>query len=152
MYTYKYPHPAVTTDCIIFGFDGSNIKLLLIQRGLDPYKGAWAFPGGFLEMNETAEEGAKRELQEETGYKANSLIKLGSFNPNPALFSNHVHIFLATDLVKTGNQELDHDEFINCMKINKEDVIQGMGTKEFPHALMASALALYFKQKKDCLS
>lgn len=67
MYTYKYPHPAVTTDCIIFGFDGSNIKLLLIQRGLDPYKGAWAFPGGFLEMNETAEEGAKRELQEETG-------------------------------------------------------------------------------------
>ena len=38
------------------------------------------------------------------------------------------------------------------IKINKEDVIQGMGTKEFPHALMASALALYFKQKKDCLS
>lgn len=69
MYSYKYPHPAVTTDCVIFGFDGVNIKLLLIQRGMEPFKGAWAFPGGFLKMDETAEEGAKRELEEETGLK-----------------------------------------------------------------------------------
>lgn len=40
MYTYQYPHPAVTTDCVIFGFDGVSIKLLLIQRGIEPYKGA----------------------------------------------------------------------------------------------------------------
>ena len=68
-YSYKYPHPAVTTDCVIFGFDGVSIKVLLIQRGINPYKGAWAFPGGFLNMDETAEEGAKRELEEETGLK-----------------------------------------------------------------------------------
>lgn len=67
LYTYKYPHPAVTTDCVIFGFDGVSIKLLLIQRGIEPYKGAWALPGGFLKMDETAEEGARRELFEETG-------------------------------------------------------------------------------------
>lgn len=66
MYTYKYPHPAVTTDCVIFGYDGKDLHILLIERGLDPYKGCWALPGGFLNMDETAEEGAKRELLEET--------------------------------------------------------------------------------------
>lgn len=66
-YCYKYPHPSVTTDCVIFGFDGSKLKVLLIERGIEPYKGRWAFPGGFLNMEESAEEGALRELQEETG-------------------------------------------------------------------------------------
>ena len=66
-FQYKYPHPAVTTDCVIFGFDGISIKVLLIQRGIEPYKDAWALPGGFLKMDETADECAKRELKEETG-------------------------------------------------------------------------------------
>lgn len=66
-YCYKYPHPAVTTDCVIFGFDGVDLKVLLVERGLDPYKGRWAFPGGFLKPEESAEEGALRELKEETG-------------------------------------------------------------------------------------
>ena len=66
-YHYKYPHPGVTTDNVIFGFDGETVKVLLIERGGEPYKGCWAFPGGFLEMEESAEEGARRELMEETG-------------------------------------------------------------------------------------
>ena len=66
-YCYKYPHPAVTTDCVIFGFDGSELQVLLIERGIEPFKGKWAFPGGFLKMDETAREGALRELKEETG-------------------------------------------------------------------------------------
>ena len=66
-YCYKYPHPAVTTDCVIFGFDGSELQALLIERGIEPFKGKWAFPGGFLNMDETAGEGALRELKEETG-------------------------------------------------------------------------------------
>ncbi len=65
-YTYKYPHPAVTTDCVIFGFDGRDLNILLVERGIDPYKGAWALPGGFLKMDETVEECAQRELKEET--------------------------------------------------------------------------------------
>ncbi|MCQ2314612.1 MAG: NUDIX hydrolase [Bacteroidales bacterium] len=68
-YCYKYPHPAVTTDCVIFGFDGSELQVLLIERGIEPFKGKWAFPGGFLNMDETAKEGALRELKEETGLK-----------------------------------------------------------------------------------
>ena len=66
-YCYKYPHPSVTTDCVIFGFDGTKSRVLLVQRGIEPYKGRWAFPGGFMKMDESAEEGALRELQEETG-------------------------------------------------------------------------------------
>ena len=66
MYSYKYPHPAVTTDCVVFGFNGSGLSVLLIKRGIEPYKDSWAFPGGFLNMDETAEQGALRELQEET--------------------------------------------------------------------------------------
>ena len=52
---------------LIFGFDGERLQVLLIERGIEPYKGKWAFPGGFLKMDETAEEGARRELKEETG-------------------------------------------------------------------------------------
>ena len=47
-FCYKYPHPAVTADCVIFGFDGVSIKVLLIERGIEPFKGKWAFPGGFM--------------------------------------------------------------------------------------------------------
>ena len=67
MYQYKYPHPSVTTDCVILGFDGKEVNVLLIERRFDPYKGCWAFPGGFLEIDESAEDGARRELMEETG-------------------------------------------------------------------------------------
>ena len=66
-YHYKYPHPSVTTDCVVFGFDGVRLNLLLIRRGLEPFKGKWAFPGGFMRITETAEECARRELEEETG-------------------------------------------------------------------------------------
>ena len=79
-YTYDYPRPAVTTDCVVFGFDGHDLKILLIERGIEPYKGAWAFPGGFLNMDETAEQGALRELREETGLDLNYLKQVGAFS------------------------------------------------------------------------
>lgn len=66
-YTYEYPRPALTADCVIFGFDGRGLKILLIERGVEPYKGYWALPGGFMKMEETIEECAIRELREETG-------------------------------------------------------------------------------------
>lgn len=64
MYTYKYPHPAVTADCIVMTRDN---QVLLIQRKNEPCRGQWAFPGGFMNIDETAEAAAVRELQEETG-------------------------------------------------------------------------------------
>lgn len=79
-YTYKYPHPAVTTDCVVFGFDGKELKVLLVERGQEPFKGMWAFPGGFIRMDETAEDCAKRELQEETGLEITKVRELGTFS------------------------------------------------------------------------
>lgn len=78
-YCYKYPHPSVTTDCVIFGFDGTKLRVLLVQRGIEPYKGRWAMPGGFMKMDESAEEGALRELQEETGLNAAYIKQFHTF-------------------------------------------------------------------------
>ena len=78
-YSYKYPRPAVTTDCVIFGFDNDGLSVLLVQRGIEPYKGHWAFPGGFLNMEEDAETGALRELKEETGLHAERIVQFGTF-------------------------------------------------------------------------
>lgn len=66
-YCYNYPHPAVTTDCVIFGYDGKRLHVLLIERGINPFAGRWALPGGFLRIDESADECAMRELKEETG-------------------------------------------------------------------------------------
>ncbi len=65
-YHYRYPHAAITADCVIFGFNEKVIKILLVERGNEPYLGYWALPGGFMRMEETIEECAKRELREET--------------------------------------------------------------------------------------
>lgn len=66
-YCYQHPHAALTCDCVIFGFDGLALKVLLIERGLEPFKDRWAFPGGFMRIDETTDECARRELCEETG-------------------------------------------------------------------------------------
>lgn len=78
-YTYKYPRPAVTTDCAVFTQE-EEPKVLLIQRGNEPYKGCWAFPGGFMNMEETAEECAVRELKEETGLTVKQIQQIGAYS------------------------------------------------------------------------
>ena len=65
---------------MIFGFDGERLQVLLIERGIEPYKGRWAFPGGFLKMDETAEEGALRELKEETGLEGAYMEQFHTFS------------------------------------------------------------------------
>lgn len=66
-YTYQYPRASVTVDIIVICKFEDTMKILLIQRGNEPFKNKWAFPGGFIEMDETLEESAVRELHEETG-------------------------------------------------------------------------------------
>ena len=78
-YTYKYPRPAVTADCVVITKEAEP-KVLLIQRGADPYKGCWAFPGGFMNMDETTEQCAIRELEEETGLKVSTIHQIGAYS------------------------------------------------------------------------
>lgn len=80
MYTYNYPHPAVTADCLVFARTDEGMKLLLIQRKNEPCKGKWAFPGGFMDIDETTIDAARRELKEETGLVVGELHRVGIFD------------------------------------------------------------------------
>lgn len=77
-YTYKYPHAAVTVDCVVISADR---QVLLVERKFDPCKGEWAFPGGFMNMNETAETACLRELKEETGLSLSEadIFQIGAY-------------------------------------------------------------------------
>ena len=79
-YCYKYPRPALTTDQVIFGFGEGELRVLLIRRGNEPFKGKWALPGGFMDMDEDAETCARRELEEETGLKVVNFEQLYAFS------------------------------------------------------------------------
>ncbi|WP_286863069.1 MULTISPECIES: NUDIX hydrolase [Sphingobacterium] len=79
-YTYDYPRPAVTVDCVIFGFEKNQLKLLLTKRAIEPYLGKWAFPGGFIREDETADECALRKLSEEAGLSNIFLEQLYTFS------------------------------------------------------------------------
>ncbi|MGJ8696053.1 MAG: NUDIX hydrolase [Verrucomicrobiaceae bacterium] len=68
-FTYDYARPALTTDCVVFGLDEDDLKVLLIQRAIAPFKNQWALPGGFIHVGEDVDTCARRELEEETGLK-----------------------------------------------------------------------------------
>lgn len=78
-YTYEYPHPAVTTDIVILTVMDGALKVLLIKRGMEPFKGKWALPGGFVKMHESLDTCAVRELSEEAGITDVYLEQLYTF-------------------------------------------------------------------------
>lgn len=111
-YHYKYPHPSVTADCVIFGFDRREMKILLIQRGGEPHKGKWAFPGGFLNMDESAEQGALRELEEETGMKNAYIRQFHAFSaperdPRERVITIAYYALVRIQEVKGGDDAAD---------------------------------------------
>ncbi len=115
-YTYLYPHPAVATDCVVFGFDGKELQILLIERGLEPFKGMWAFPGGFMRIQETAEDCARRELLEETGFSVQVLKQLGAFSgihrdPRERVVSVAFYALVRPSDVKGGDDAHDAQWF-----------------------------------------
>jgi len=80
LYAYEYPRAAVTADAVLFAEKDGQTYVLLIQRGNEPYKGCWAFPGGFLNMDETVARCAERELQEETGIVLTGMCLVGIYS------------------------------------------------------------------------
>lgn len=79
MFSYDYPHPAVSTDIVIFTLQDKQLKVLLIQRTNDPFRDHWSLPGGFVEIDEDLEHAALRELEEETGVNGVYLEQLYTF-------------------------------------------------------------------------
>jgi len=79
LYSYRYPHPAVTVDTVLIAFLQGALQLLLVQRRGEPFRGHWALPGGFVEIDEALEDAAARELAEETGATGVQLEQLQTF-------------------------------------------------------------------------
>lgn len=85
-YSYEYPRAALTVDCVVFGLDDDDLQVLLIQRGLPPFEGRWALPGGFVRVDESLEDSARRELREETGIEnvyLEQLYTIGDIDRDP---------------------------------------------------------------------
>jgi 8-oxo-dGTP diphosphatase len=120
-FTYEYARPAMTVDCVVFGLDETDLKVLLIQRKLTPFQHSWALPGGFVRIDETLDEAARRELEEEAGVRdvyLEQLYTFGDLNRDPrerivtvayyalAKLSDH-RIRAATDAMGVGWFGLD---------------------------------------------
>jgi len=78
-YTYAYPRPALAVDCVVFSIQSDALHVLLVERAQAPYEGWWALPGGFVQMDESLDEAARRELREETGLSDVYLEQLYTF-------------------------------------------------------------------------
>ena len=126
---------------------GKGIEFVMVRQWRPGTQGlSLEFPGGVFEKGENPEEAAARELKEETGYSAQTIEKLGEFNPNPAIMSNQVHFFLAKDLKAPVEQDLDDDEYVEVVHVPLEEVMKGLGKPPYIHALMGTAMALYMKR------
>jgi len=133
-FTYAHPRPALTVDGVVFGLDDGELKVLLIQRGLPPFEGRWALPGGFVQEGEELEAAARRELAEETGIDRlfleqlytfgavdrdprervvsvayYALVKLGDHRIRAATDAREAAWFAVTDLPRLA---FDHDEMV----------------------------------------
>lgn len=109
-YAYDYPRAASTADAVVFRFDGERLYLLLIRRKNEPYKDAWAFPGGFLDMEETIDACCRRELEEETHIKTAYLKQIGHFtdvgrDPRGRVLSTAYYALVKPDVVARADDD-----------------------------------------------
>jgi len=170
-YTYDYPRPALTVDCVVFGFAAASaFKVLLIKRKLPPYEGEWSLPGGFVQVTESVEAAAVRELQEETGVKdifLEQLYTFGGLERDPrervvsvayyALVSLQEHpLQAATDASDAGWFSLselpklgfDHGEILACAiaRLRSKIRYEPIGFKLLPKRFTLSQLQRLYEQ------
>lgn len=122
-YTYLYPRPMLTVDCIIMT-QNPKPKMLLIKRGNAPFKNKWALPGGFLEMDEELHHAAQRELQEETGLRLKTLTQFktyGTLNRDPRgrTISVVFYSIINEPLLTTANSDASKAEWVSIDSLPK---------------------------------
>ncbi len=101
-------------------------------------------PGGLVDPGEDSEGAARRELLEETGYRSEEWIKVGEVNPNPAIFSNRCHTYLARNVKKIGPPSFDQTEEIETVLVPISDLPELIRTGKIDHAIVISAFSLFF--------
>jgi len=170
-FTYDYPRPALTVDCVVFGFEAASaLKILLIRRKLSPFEGEWSLPGGFVQVSESVDEAAIRELQEETGVAdvfLEQLYTFGALNRDPrervvsvayyALVSLQNHpLQAATDASDAKWFELaglpslgfDHQEILACAiaRLRSKIRYEPIGFELLPQRFTLSQLQRLYEQ------
>jgi 8-oxo-dGTP diphosphatase len=162
VYSYNHPHPAVTTDVVIFTIHEQQLELLLIQRSGAPYKDSWALPGGFIEIDEDLEDCALRELEEETGVSGVYLEQLYTFgaphrDPRERVISVAYYALVPADRLSIRAASDARD--VGWFRVNNlpplafdHDVIVDMAHKRLAAKLNYSTIALQFMSEKFTLS
>jgi ADP-ribose diphosphatase len=118
-----------------------NKEVVLIQQYRHGVRDVlWEFPGGVVEDGEDPLEGAKRELLEETGYRAAKMIEVARLYPNPALQINTLFGYLALDAERVTDQSLDGGEDIEVHLMPFDDLVEMAKHGHFTHALMSAVL------------
>ena len=160
-YSYNYPHPAVTTDVVIFTIRAQQLELLLIRRGGEPFRDCWALPGGFVGIDENLETCASRELAEETGVTGVYLEQLYTFgtpdrDPRERVISVAYYALIASDLVNI-RAESDAREVAWWRADHlpplafDHDIIVDMAHKRLASKFNYSTIALQFMPEKFTL-
>lgn len=162
MYQYEYPHPAVTADVVIFTVREKKLKLLLVERAGEPYRGRWALPGGFVRLDEDLEAAARRELEEETGVSGVYLEQLYTFgrvdrDPRERVItvayyalipSDKVELKAATDAEAVGWFGLDE---LPPLAFDHDEIVT-MAHQRLSAKLDYSTIAFQFMPEKFTLS
>ncbi len=116
-YCYKYPRPAVTVDLLAFAVESGSLRVLLVRRKADPFAGFWAIPGGFLNIDEPVNLGARRELREETGLIAGRIESLGQSHLSNSVSDEVAYLFRATELTH-GESEPEGTERLQVRRFD----------------------------------
>jgi 8-oxo-dGTP diphosphatase len=116
-FTYDHPRPAVTVDVVVFTLRENRLQVLLVQRGGEPYAGMWALPGGFVQIEETLEEAAYRELTEETGVNKAYLEQLYTYgdphrDPRGRVITVAYFALIQADIDDIPSLAFDHTEIL----------------------------------------
>lgn len=136
MYCYKYPRPAVCVDIIVIYKKEKLNFVLLIKRKNSPFKNKWALPGGFVEMNETLEESAIRELYEETTIKCKTLKQFAAYgnpgrDPRGRTVSIVYYCFLNKKIKPTASDDASEAQWVSFDKIPETAFDHEIILKEF---------------------